>query len=55
MVSKIELKYIIFIFGGLQIVLTYKASHVFLKNDVVMNSTPKFVVEVVCDKTIILS
>jgi hypothetical protein len=30
--------------------IIYKASHVFLLNDVVMNSTPKFVVEVVCDK-----
>jgi len=36
-------------------VIIYKASHIFLLNDVMMNSTPKFVVEVVCDKTIILS
>jgi hypothetical protein len=54
MVSKIELKYIIFILGGLKIVIIYKVFRIFLLN-VVMNSTPKFVVEVVCDKTIILS
>jgi hypothetical protein len=35
--------------------IIYKVSQVFLLNDVMMNSTPEFAVEVVCDKTIILS
>jgi hypothetical protein len=35
--------------------IIYKVSCVFLLNDVVMNSALQFVVEVVCDKNIVLS
>jgi len=49
MVSIVELKYIIVI------AIIYKASHVFLLNDEVINLAPKFVIEVVCDKKIVVS
>jgi hypothetical protein len=49
MVSIVEFKNIIFI------AIIYKASHILLLNDEVMNLVPKFVIEVVCDKNIVLS